>query len=233
MKVKEAVVLAGGLGTRLQGEIPDLPKCLAPISGQPFIDFVINYLLRQRIEKVVFSLGYKADLITYHLEQYWRELDYEYTIENTPLGTGGGLRMAVSCISGDTFFVVNGDTLFDVNLSKMEESHVNHDHFVTIALKPMNNYNRYGSVELNESNIVAFNEKRPTVAGLINGGVYLIEKQVLSNYNVGHAFSFEKEVLEPLSCEGKIGGVISDGYFIDIGVPEDYKRAIVELTLQK
>lgn len=103
MKVKEVVVLAGGLGTRLQGEIPDLPKCLAPISGQPFIDFVINYLVRQGIEKVVFSLGYKADLITYHLEQYWRELDYEYTIENTPLGTGGGLKMAESYISGDSF----------------------------------------------------------------------------------------------------------------------------------
>ena len=228
--VKSAVILAGGLGTRLRSAVNDLPKCLAPVAGRPFIDYVIEYALNQGLEKLVFALGYKASDIINHLETSHPHLNYSFTIETLPLGTGGGILLASEKVEEDRFFVLNGDTLFLADLSAMEKLHQVQDDDVTLALKLMINFDRYGSVVLDKNKITSFIEKKITPKGYINGGIYLIRKQILDSYNSGDLFSFEKDILEPLSHNQKIGALPFDRYFIDIGIPEDYHKANIDLT---
>lgn len=229
-RVKSAVILAGGLGTRLRSAVNDLPKCLAPIAGRPFIDYVIEYALNQGLEKLVFALGYKASDIINHLETSYPHLNYCFTIETQPLGTGGGILLASEKVEEDRFFVLNGDTLFLADLRAMEKLHQVQDDDVTLALKLMTNFDRYGSVILDNNKITSFNEKQFTTKGYINGGIYLIQKQILDSYEPGDVFSFEKDILEPLSHSQKIGAMTFSRYFIDIGIPEDYHKANIDLT---
>jgi D-glycero-alpha-D-manno-heptose 1-phosphate guanylyltransferase len=222
----EAIILAGGLGTRLKSEVPDLPKCMAPVAGKPFIDYVIKYLLEQRVNGFVFSLGYKHDVVINHLESTWPNIKYEIAIEKNPLGTGGGIRFASKKVKSKSFFVLNGDTYFDVDLLSMFKNHESNNAQITVALKQMVNFDRYGSVLINETNqISAFREKTSVDFGLINGGIYLIKKSLIQEISVEDPFSFEKEVLEKYIQKNCIYGFVSDGYFIDIGIPEDFKKA--------
>jgi D-glycero-alpha-D-manno-heptose 1-phosphate guanylyltransferase len=227
----DAVILAGGLGTRLQGKIPELPKCMAPVAGKPFIDHVIHFLLGQGVRKVIFSLGYKHEVVLNHLKQAHSSLDYTISIEQQPLGTGGGTLLAAQQTQGKEFLLLNGDTLFLTNIAELRQRHEETQAVLTMALKPMVHFNRYGSVIIRPTNqVIGFEEKKQVTQGLINGGLYLVNRDWLYSLGLPPVCSFEKDVLESHVNKGRFYSYVSDGYFIDIGIPEDYDRANRELV---
>ena len=228
--IKEAIILAGGFGTRLRDAIPDLPKCMAPVNGRPFLFYVINYLRSQGIEKFIFSLGYKHEIIEAYLNAEFPTLDFQCLIEKEPLGTGGAILASCYKTSEQTVLVLNGDTIFKVDLEKAFANHVKHDSDCTLLLKPMDDFDRYGVVELNEDDsIKSFKEKKFYKNGLINGGVYILNTEQFLAEELPGKFSFERDYLEKYFATRKIYGSVQDEYFIDIGIPEDYFRVQQEL----
>ena len=241
----EVIVLAGGLGTRLRSVVHEIPKCLAPVDGKPFLGYLLDWLCQYPVKHVVFSVGYlREQVIDFVQGQKW-PFTYDFAIEETPLGTGGGIRLALEKCTDNQVFVINGDTFFPVDLNAMPFSSA-----VTLALKPMKDFDRYGAVSVaslpssgnyfsqgfaknqfppDSTNptlqVVAFQEKQHCEEGLINGGVYAVDRRRLDLSSLPEKFSFEKEVLEPGAALGEIGGWVSDAYFIDIGIPEDYQKA--------
>jgi D-glycero-alpha-D-manno-heptose 1-phosphate guanylyltransferase len=226
----EAIILAGGLGTRLRDAVPDLPKCMAPVAGRPFLYYVINYLRSEGIEKFIFSLGYKHEIIEEYLNTQYSTLNYQCSIEEEPLGTGGAIQLACRMATEKNVLVTNGDTLFKINVEKLSSFHLEHDADCTLALKPMKDFDRYGVVELDENDAINdFREKQFYTSGLINGGVYALNVEKFLAENLPPKFSFEKDYLKKLFSNRKFYGVIQDSYFIDIGIPEDYTRAQQEV----
>jgi len=222
---KVAIVLAGGFGIRLRDAVPDLPKCMAPVNGRPFLFYVINYLREQGIEKFIFSLGYKHEIVTDYLESQFATLDYSCSIEKEPLGTGGAILASCYLSPGKTVLVVNGDTLFKIDLEKAWQEHIKFNSDCTLLLKPMEDFDRYGVVELNEdSSIKNFKEKQFYKKGLINGGVYVLNADQFIAEELPAKFSFEKEYLAKYFATRRIYGCLQDGYFIDIGIPADYYK---------
>lgn len=227
------IILAGGLGTRLRSVVADRPKCMAPIGDKPFLYYLLQYLHRQGITHAVLSLGYKAEqVINWCHENDDLPLRISFAVEPEPMGTGGGIMQALPHLHGESdCFIVNGDTFFDVPLAEMDAFHRQHHHPLTIALKPMVQFERYGSILLGEGGVVKdFREKQYCDAGLINGGIYLTTLSFLQQLSLPEKFSFEKEVLEKQTGEGNVYGYTSDTYFIDIGIPEDYEAAQQTLT---
>ncbi len=221
----QALILAGGLGTRLKTVVADKPKALSPIGNKPFLYYVIDYLQKKGITHITFSLGYLAEQIVNYLQINHSNLQYNYYIEEKPLGTGGAIKKCINLISANDFLIVNADTFFDVPLQQMFQFHSKNNNDCTIALKQMKNFDRYGTVEVdNESNIISFKEKQPKQEGLINGGFVFLNKDCFIQHtkNLNEVFSFEKDFLEKNLHQIKIKGFIGNGYFIDIGIPEDY-----------
>ena len=273
----EVIVLAGGLGTRLQSVLHEIPKCLAPIgspeeqgfpeakenadasgkpcsSGRPFLGHLLDWLVGQGATHVVFSVGYLREQVMDYVKGREWPFEYHFAIEETPLGTGGGIRLALAQCRENQVFVVNGDTFFPVNLNTLTFNAP-----ITVALKPMQHFDRYGAVSVQPASacagfamasgklvfpvppgkiispmplapadallVTAFHEKAPCAEGLINGGVYAIDRSRLDLSALPERFSFEKEVLEPGAAQGAVAGQIFDSYFIDIGIPEDYAKA--------
>ena len=234
MKIKEAIILAGGLGTRLRSAVPDLPKCMAVVAGNPFLYYVVNHFINEGIEKFIFSLGYKHEVIEEYLSKQYAHISIKYTIEEEPLGTGGAIKLACKKATEKNVLVLNGDTAFNIKLHKLAPFHSASGADCTLSLKPMKNFDRYGVVELNEDDSIKnFQEKKYYENGLINGGVYALNVSTFINENLPEKFSFEKDYLEKMFLTRKMFGVIQDEYFIDIGIPEDYERAQTELRNQK
>jgi D-glycero-alpha-D-manno-heptose 1-phosphate guanylyltransferase len=230
-KVREVIVLAGGFGTRLREAVPDLPKVMAPVAGRPFLSHVIDTLHMQGLSRFIFSLGYKADVIEQFLKDRYPTLDYATVIEEEPLGTGGGIRLALQKAKDENVLIVNGDTLFKVDVGALFQQHAHHRAECTLALKPMNAFDRYGAVQLDgEERIHSFEEKRFYDAGLINGGVYLLNKERFFQRSFPRCFSFEKNYLEMYCSEGRFYGAVQEGYFIDIGIPSDFEKAQQDLA---
>lgn len=219
---KEAIILCGGLGTRLRSVISDVPKPMAPINNKPFLAFVLEYLKKQNISRVVLAVSYKYEIIQEYFGNSYIGMQILYSIEKEPLGTGGAILEALNLINSDSCYVLNGDTFFDVNLDRLKLD--NSD--ICVALKPMKNFDRYGSVDIdNNSYISAFNEKKFTSNGLINGGVYVIKKNIFNSFNLPNKFSFEEFFQENFLIFNAKATVFDD-YFIDIGIPQDYKAFI-------
>jgi D-glycero-alpha-D-manno-heptose 1-phosphate guanylyltransferase len=228
----QAIVLAGGLGTRLRSVVPDLPKCMARVAGRPFLFYVINYLRSQGITNFIFSLGYKHEVIEEYLQAEFSRLTYTCVIEEEPLGTGGAVKLACKKSTEKNVLVLNGDTFFKINLQKLASFHDTCGADCTLSLKPFHNFTRYGVVELNKDySIKNFREKLYYDEGLINGGVYALHSEIFLTDNLPDKFSFEKDYLEKFTGSRKFYGLIQDEYFIDIGIPEDFERAQTELTL--
>ncbi|HEX6848077.1 MAG TPA: HAD-IIIA family hydrolase [Chitinophagaceae bacterium] len=228
--MKEAIILAGGFGTRLRDAIPDLPKCMAPVNARPFLFYIINYLRSQGIEKFIFSLGYKHDVIEEYLQKDFATLDYQCLTEKEPLGTGGAILASCYKASEQTVLVANGDTIFKIDLEMAFAEHRNHNADCTLLLKPMETFDRYGVVQLNEDDSIgSFEEKKFYRSGLINGGVYILNTEQFLAEDLPGKFSFEKEYLEKYFETRRIYGSVQDEYFIDIGIPEDYFRVQQEL----
>ena len=231
MQVTEAIVLAGGLGTRLREAVPDLPKCMAPVNGRPFIAYVIRHLSQQGISHFIFSLGYKSALFLDFLSTELPAGSYDIVVEDEPLGTGGAIQYAAHKARQDDFVVVNGDSIFQTDIQEQAAYHFARQSCCTLALKAMQNVSRYGTVELTaEGSICHFREKQFFEKGLINAGVYLINKACLLSKGLPDKYSFETDFLQRFYTEGNIYGIEQAGYFIDIGIPEDYQRAQTELT---
>lgn len=228
--IREAIILAGGLGTRLRTAVPDLPKCMAPVAGRPFIYYVISHLHRQGISRFIFSLGYKHDLIRDYLAAEFPYLDYSCSIEEYPLGTGGAVLKAASLSTGQQLLIVNGDTYFDINVNELASFHEQHSSTCTLSLKPMHDSDRYGVVEISkEGKIISFKEKKWYDNSLINGGVYALNVEKFRDIHLPEIFSFEKDYLEKYFQDQKMYGIVQDKYFIDIGIPEDFNRAQEEM----
>ena len=228
--VKEAIILAGGLGTRLRPVVSDLPKCMAPVAGQPFLKHVIRYLLSQGIEKFIFSLGYKHEMIEGFLNDEFPTLHCECSVEQEPLGTGGAIYLACKRTKDENVLVVNGDTLFKADLEKAASFHIKNKADCTLLLKPMQEFDRYGAVELDDDYAVSsFKEKQNFQSADINAGTYMLDVEQFIDKDFPERFSFEKDYLEKYYGERKIFGVIEDSYFIDIGVPADFQKAQEEL----
>ena len=217
------IVLAGGLGTRLRGVINDLPKPMAMINGKPFLHYIFVCLKKQKIKKIILSVGYRASVIESYFGDNYLDIEIAYSKEAEPLGTGGGIKKAFELVN-DSAFVLNGDTFFDIDLNSLLEFHLQNEADISIALKPMKNFDRYGTVQLQENRIIHFVEKKFLAEGLINGGVYFFGKNIFENIEQ-EKFSFEQEVLEKLVSQKTLCGKIYNDYFIDIGIPEDYAKA--------
>jgi D-glycero-alpha-D-manno-heptose 1-phosphate guanylyltransferase len=152
-------------------------------------------------------------------------MDLKYAVEPEPLGTGGGIRLALGQTTGERVFLFNGDTLFKVPLAGMEKFHLQEQFDLTLAVKELTNFDRYGRVEIDRDRIQAFHEKEKVERGFINGGVYLMEKKLLAAGDFPARFSFEKDFLEKQIGQFSCGAFPADGYFLDIGIPETYEQA--------
>ena len=229
MKIKEAIILAGGRGTRL-GEITrNKPKPMIDINNKPFLEYVLDYLKDEGISKVILAVGYKHEIIKNYFGNNFKGIKLIYSIEEKPLGTGGALKLAGNFIDDTIFSVLNGDTLFKVSLDKLYSFHILKKAKITVALKIQANCYRYGKVELDkDGQIITFFEKGIKEGGLINGGIYVMNYDIIENINSDVFLSLEKDILPDYINKG-LFGLAFNNYFIDIGVPLDYYKAIKEL----
>ena len=230
MVTTEAVILAGGFGTRLLAVVQDVPKPMAPVCGRPFLEFQLDYLAAHGIQHVVLSTGYLSDVIAVHFGSQYKSIKLDYAVETDPLGTGGAIAFAAEKIHGNCFWVLNGDSLFEVDLPEMEKQHFEGINDFSLALRNVDDVSRYGEVETDaKGKIIAFNEKNSqSKPGYINGGVYFLQKEALLKYSPKGKFSIEKEIFMDTNNPLVMKGFYSDGYFIDIGIPTDYQRAQYE-----
>ena len=223
---KEAVILAGGFGTRLSHVVSDVPKPMAPVYGKPFLCYLLDRLVDAGIRRIVLATGYKHACIETYFGAEYRGAQIIYSQEDTPLFTGGAIRKAAGCLESDDFVVLNGDTLFDIDLKRLYDFHCERQSSLSIALRQVADTSRYGSVTCMDGRIAAFHEKtESTGSGDINGGIYAIRRAWLMGLDVPVKFSFEKELMQPMAGQDGFYGLSFADYFIDIGVPEDYFRA--------
>ncbi len=226
----EAIVLAGGFGTRLQSVVSDVPKPMAKVKNKPFLEHILVYLQQNDINRVILSVGYKHKIIEDYFRHSFAGMAIDYIIEDEPLGTGGAILKAWDSIQQENVFVINGDTFFKVDLNELLAKHLKHHSSLTLSLKPMENFDRYGSVGINDHfKVIDFKEKKFVTKGHINGGIYVLNKNLFSPFKLPRQFSFE-EFMQDNRHDLKIYANIFDNYFIDIGIPDDYQKAQSELV---
>lgn len=219
---REAVVLVGGLGTRLRPVVPDLPKPLAPVVGRPFLAWLLDGLAAAGLTRVVLATGYLGHLVEAAIGPRHAGLDILYAPEDQPLGTGGALFAALARTTGERVFALNGDTWLDADLGALAAHAPAAD--LVLAVRPVADRTRYGSVVLAGDRLVGLREKGEAGPGLINSGLYLLHRGLLAKRPLPPAFSFEREVLErPDGLDIRAFRV--DGRFIDIGTPGDLAAA--------
>lgn len=223
----EAIVLAGGLGTRLKGVVKDIPKPMAEVNGRPFLSYILDYLARAGVGRAVLSIGYRYGSIKDFFGPAYKDMELDYAIEDEPLGTGGAILEAMKAVRGQEIFILNGDTFFDLSLQGLIKAHRDSLADITLALKPMRDLDRYGTVILKGDRVAGFREKSFQSSGYINGGVYAVKKNIAERLKaLGlKRFSFESDFLQREIAGLNAFGFVSDSYFIDIGIPEDYERA--------
>lgn len=222
----EAIILAGGFGTRLAHIVSDVPKPMAPVAGKPFLEYILRQIADQGVTRAVLAVGYKAECIqSFFGHSFENRLELVYSREDQPLLTGGAIRKALDrCLAQDVY-IINGDTFFDVDFAGMQRLHQTAGAVLTIAVRKMYDFTRYGTVETDTNGrILRFLEKRPCSEGWINGGVYLLRREALAEVREVR-FSFETDYMERFVAQKPFFAFPSEGYFIDIGVPEDYYRA--------
>lgn len=222
----EAIVLAGGLGTRLRSVVSDLPKPMAPIRIKPFLEYILKYLQKNGITRVILSVGYKWETIKEYFRDKFENIELIYSVEDEPLGTGGAIKKAMGQLINSQVYIINGDTFFDVDLKSLC---LEDNSKLMLSLKHMTDFDRYGCVESDDNNrVTAFTEKGYRESGNINGGVYLASKNIFDNFYLDEKFSFE-EFMQENFAELKISAKVFENYFIDIGIPEDYEKAQSEI----
>ena len=222
----EVIILAGGFGTRLRSAVPDRPKPMALVAGRPFLEWQLDWLMQKGISRGILAVGYLHEQIVSHFGDNYRGMSLSYSVETTPLGTGGAILQALSICRSDWVFVTNGDTLSSFPLQQMWDSRTAAIDCL-LAVCSVEDATRFGTVELDETSrlVIRFRSKGIGGRALINTGTYLIDRQSFINYNKLAVFSMESDYLEPQSAENKIGAVQGESLFIDIGIPADFERA--------
>lgn len=227
----EAIILAGGLGTRLAHIVNDSPKSMALVCGEPFLNYVLGNLRKYDFNHIVLAVGHMKEQIMEYVGSEYHGIEITYSIEESLLGTGGGIKQALSFCNDSNVFVLNGDSFLEVDFLEMLNSHLKKSADITIAIKRMVNFDRYGTININKDSmrVLSFNEKKYQEKGVINGGVYIMKKKLLDNVKE-IKFSVERDVFENKNLNLKMFAFETDGYFIDIGVPEDYYKAQKDFT---
>lgn len=221
-KIKEAIILAGGLGTRIRDLFPNIPKCMVPVSGRPFLDYLLLKLREQGIEKVILSVGYKKQIIQNHYGEMFKDLSIVYSKESEPLGTGGAIKCALQFCDHESCLVLNGDSYLDFNMRdfflKINFTKLN------ILTVMVNDRSRYGALLIDDIDGEISFKKQVHGPGYINAGVYILNHDLLNDIDES-SFSFEYKILAKGINTQNCNLIYSKSGFIDIGVPKDFKRA--------
>jgi D-glycero-alpha-D-manno-heptose 1-phosphate guanylyltransferase len=220
----EAIILAGGFGTRLKEVLPGLPKSMAPIHGKPFLAYLLDNLEKKGFKKVILSVGYMADKIIDHFGARYQELVLEYSIEKEALGTGGAARLALEKCSQDHVYVLNGDTYLDFEVYEIESLWLLNHEPIIVGVN-VENTARYGSLEIVDGRVISFKEKAFIKSGPINAGCYIFKRTQLEDFAKKTRFSLERDFLMNKVTKENFYYFTSRGKFIDIGIPEDYEEA--------
>lgn len=219
------IILAGGLGTRLRSTISDLPKVMASVNGRPFLTYLLDQIICTGFRQVILCTGYKGDVISDTIGNVYDGLTVRYSLEDKPLGTGGALRLALPLVSTDYVMAMNGDSYVETNLAAFLSWHAGKRCKASILLVRVADTSRFGSVRINEDNLItSFEEKKDSNgSGLINSGIYLIKKNLLESIPPQSFFSLEREFFP-----GLVGKYLysspCEARFIDIGTPESYNE---------
>lgn len=220
------IILAGGKGTRLKSIIDNIPKPMALVNNKPFIYYLLKQINTLNISKTIVSLGYKSEIIVEYLNNFFQNANIQVTTEEYPLLTGGAIRLALSFANTNDVLIINGDSFFDIDILDFYNFHNQNNSQITIALKEMQNFDRYGEIQVDHSNrILKFEEKKYCNKGYINAGYILLKRHLLNDFELNTPFSFESDFLEKNIGKLDLFGFIQDKYFVDIGIPEDYHDA--------
>lgn len=223
----DAIILAGGFGTRLQGVIKDSPKPMADINGKPFLCYLLSSLKKSGIKRFILSTGYKGDTVKKYFANAFKGTPIIYAEEKEALGTGGGIALAMKQAETENVLILNGDTFFDADIHALLKKHSETKADATLCLRKVNDAGRFGTVNVNkDGKIISFREKDEKIkAGLINGGIYVFRKNIFENKSLPGKFSIEKDFFEKFAGNLNLQAFESNAYFIDIGIPEEYERA--------
>jgi len=226
----QAIVLAGGLGTRLASRVDNVPKPMAPVAGRPFLAWLLDRLEGQGFRSVILSVGHRREVIMDTFGARYGKIALLYAVEKTPLGTGGALRQALSLAraAGEPIWVMNGDTYLHLSCGPMFAAHaafVKTPHAITMALVEVEDSSRYGAVQVRDGRVMKFFAEGVKARSLINAGTYLIHRDLFEDWRGEDAFSFEKDFLAAQIARLEVRPFVTSGWFLDIGTPADYDRA--------
>ena len=225
----KAIVLAGGYGTRLSKRVSSVPKPMAPISGRPFLEYILDRLIYYEINDITISVGYRSEYIISYFSDFYKKARIRYAVETEPLGTGGAILHAIKNSFDQSLLIINGDTFVDIDYSKFLFWYSQYPDSSAMVLKYMIDVSRYGAVTTQDEKIIGFEEKGKIGSGLINAGVYILNCNVFSQFSLFGKFSLENDLFHKYINSLYLRAFICDDYFIDIGIPDDYDRAQVEL----
>ena len=225
MPTEEAIVLVGGLGTRLRAVVGDVPKPLAPVAGRAFLAWVLDHLAGQGMRRVLLATGHMADQVEAVIGHRWSGMEIAYSVEDQPLGTGGAVRLAAARLMGGAAHVLNGDTFLRYSPSSLERATLAAGAMAGVALAKVDDVSRYGAVAITAGKVSAFCEKGGQGPGLINAGSYFLTAAALDSLPAQPAFSLETGFLHPQAGAGRLAAFTETSGFIDIGVPADYALA--------
>lgn len=226
----EAIILAGGLGTRLAARLGDLPKAMAPVAGRPFLEILLGQLERSGCTRAMLSVGYRHSRIEDYFGAAFGDIRLDYSVEESPLGTGGAIRNTLSLAREDAVLVLNGDTFLDADYPAMMRYHAAQGAALTMAVVRQPDISRYGGVVVQDGRIAGFEEKGRSGPGWINAGAYVLNRDLDWPAELGSRFSMEKDFLGPAAVRLAAAAFAVDGFFLDIGIPEDYDRAQAALA---
>lgn len=226
----KAIVLAGGFGTRLRERVPDLPKPMAPVAGRPFLEYVLDRLIAGGVREIILSVGYRAEVIMNHFGNNYCGAVVSYAVEEEPLGTGGAIAHALRGENNTAALVLNGDTLLNIDYAQLMRWYLQAPTQIAMVLRSVPDAARYGSVLVSGERVIGFAEKGRAGAGLINAGVYIVQPDTFKVFGLSGRFSFETDLLQRHCDQLTPRAFLTDSYFIDIGVPDDYDRAQSELA---
>jgi D-glycero-alpha-D-manno-heptose 1-phosphate guanylyltransferase len=220
----QAIILAGGMGTRLNKVVPNLPKPMAPVGQRPFLEIVLESLAKTGFEKVILSVGFMADKIMNHFGSNCFGIDLVYAVEDSPLGTGGGVRLAIEQVTDDHVYIFNGDTYLNLEVSLVEQLWRRRKRSIIIG-REVSDTARYGRLEVKDGIALSLSEKKCGGPGIINAGCYVVNRTQIKCFEPRIPFSLENNFLVSSIAEGGFDVFVTKGAFIDIGIPNDYQRA--------